>query len=213
MHQNYTCDTCNKLVLSSLLYGVCGSFQSGTPLPSIAYNVNDPDGGDTLTYSLVAGDYLTKLGIDPSTGQLHLTADLSVPSTLTSNITVQIADSNGLTSTAVVEMIITNVNNVPYFLNLPFTVNVDETISPGSVLYSVTAHDNDAVDVLSYSVAYSPTSASSLLQLHSTGTYHFVVQTPTYLICILNSIFRREAELNPSTQIGAYYTYYMYIHV
>ena len=177
------------------------------------YNVNDPDVGDTLTYSLVAGDYLTKLGIDPTTGQLHLTADLSVPNTLTSNITVQITDSNGLKSTAVVEMIITNVNNVPYFLNLPFTVNVDETISPGSVLYSVTAHDNDAVDVLSYSVAYSPTSASSLLQFDSTGTYHFVIQTPTYLICISNSISRREAELNTYTHIDAYYIYNMYIHV
>ena len=164
-----------------------------------------------MTYSLVAGDYLTKLGIDPSTGQLHLTADLSVPSTLTSNITVQITDSNGLTSTAVVEMTITNVNNVPYFLNLPFTVNVDETISPGSVLYSVTADDNDAVDVLSYSVAYSPTSASSLLQFDSTGTYHFVIQTPTYLICISNSI--SEAELKTYTQIDAYYTYYMYMYI
>ncbi|XP_078331728.1 protocadherin Fat 3-like [Crassostrea virginica] len=161
---------------------------SGTTLPSIAYNVNDPDGGDTLTYSLVAGDYLTKLGINPSTGQLHLTADLSVPNTLTSNITVQITDSNGLTSTAVVEMTITNVNNVPYFLNLPFTVNVDETISPGSVLYSVTAHDNDAVDVLSYSVAYSPTSASSLLQFDSTGNQIKLRENSTMNYQLLNEM-------------------------
>lgn len=112
---------------------------------------------------------MTKLGIDSSTGQMYLTADLSVDSTLVSNTTVQITDTNGLSATAVVEMTIVNVNKVPYFVNLPFTLNVAENIPSGTVVYGVTARDDDSTDVLTYTVAFVPTTAAALLQFDSTG--------------------------------------------
>lgn len=110
---------------------------------------------------------MTKLGIDSRTGQMHLTADLYIDYTLSTNTTVQVTDTNGLSSTAVVEMTIVNVNRVPYFLNLPFTLNVAENI--GTVVYDVTARDDDTTDVLTYTVAFVPIYASALLQFDSTG--------------------------------------------
>lgn len=100
---------------------------------------------------------------------MHLTADLYIDYTLSTNTTVQVTDTNGLSSTAVVEMTIVNVNKVPYFVNLPFTLNVAENIPSGTVVYSVTARDDDITDVLTYTVAFVPTSATALLQFDLTG--------------------------------------------
>lgn len=112
---------------------------------------------------------MTKLGIDSGTGQMHLTADLYIDYTLSTNTTVQVTDTNGLSSTAVVEMTIVNVNRVPYFLNLPFTLNVAENIPSGTIVYDVTAQDDDTTDVLTYTVVFVPIYASALLQFDSTG--------------------------------------------
>lgn len=100
---------------------------------------------------------------------MHLTADLNIDITLSTNTTVQVTDTNGLSSTAVVEMTIVNVNKVPYFVNLPFTLNVAENIPSGTVVYGVTARDDDITDVLTYTVAFVPTSATALLQFDLTG--------------------------------------------
>lgn len=115
---------------------------------------------------------MTKLGIDSGTGQMHLTADLYIDYTLSTNTTVQVTDTNGISSTAVVEMTIVNLNRVPYFLNLPFTLNVAENIPSGTVVYDVTARDDDTTDVLTYTVAFVPIYASALLQFDSTGEYN-----------------------------------------
>lgn len=100
---------------------------------------------------------------------MHLTADLYIDYTLSTNTTVQVTDTNGLSSTTVVEMTIVNVNKVPYFVNLPFTLNVAENIPSGTVVYGVTAQDDDITDVLTYTVAFVPTSATALLQFDLTG--------------------------------------------
>ncbi|XP_062590079.1 cadherin-23-like isoform X2 [Saccostrea cucullata] len=141
--------------------------KSGYALPNIAYDVTDPDAGDIVTFGIIDGHFMTKIGINSGTGQMHLTADILVDSTLTSNLSVQATDSNGLSSKASIEITVYNVNNAPYFTNLPFTANTDENISPGSVVYDVTARDDDVADVCSCSGTFSPSAAATLLHFDS----------------------------------------------
>ena len=115
----------------------------------------DPD-GNTLTYS-VSG---TAFGIDSATGVLKTRAALDYEGTRDYEVTVTARDPSGLTDTIIVTVTVTNdtaddaavVNSAPHFPAPRTEFSIIETAGPGDPIGTVTAMDDDAADVLTYTL-------------------------------------------------------------
>ena len=121
---------------------------------------NDPDAGDTLTYTLDSAG-AASFDIDTSSGQLQTKAGLDFETTPSYTVTVSVRDSkddNGNTDTATddeitVTIAVTNVNEPPEFPSTETGArSVAENTAAGENIGSpVTATDPDA-DTLTYSL-------------------------------------------------------------
>ena len=136
--------------------------------------VSDDDHAETHTYAVTGGQHADKFVIDSSTGHLSFATDYDVnpqgyPSFVSLNVTV--TDKGGLSAISVLEITVQDVNRKPYFYNLPKTLTIPETVTPGSVLYTVSGHDDDIGDVLSYFVNCEPADGFSTLEYNSTSMF------------------------------------------
>ncbi len=157
-----------------------------------AITATDEDTGDTLTYSIIAGDPSNVFAIGNSSGQISVAdaslLDFDTPPT-SYNLTIQVADNGGKTDTEIVIINLTNINEAPTVNNGTFTVA--ENSPNGTAVDTVTGSDPDAGDTLSYSItASNPAAAfaigsssgaitvsdSNLLDLETTPTFTLTVQ-------------------------------------
>lgn len=83
---------------------------ASTPLGTMT--ATDPDAGDTLTFSIVAGNTLSAFAINPTTGLLTVanTAALNFEVTPQFNLTIQVADELGATDSTAVTINLTDVD-------------------------------------------------------------------------------------------------------
>ena len=100
------------------------------------------------------------------------------------NLTIEAMDKGGLVTETILEINIKNVNKPPYFVSIP-NIMVAETADPGSCIHTVSAHDEDSDDSLSYIVNFQTTEAASVFLYNSTskcivyGSYPCIVSNNT----------------------------------
>ena len=140
-----------------------------------AIAATDPDGGDTLTYSL-SGTDASSFEIGDSTGQLTTKSDVEYDyeTKSTYELTVSVSDGKGATASIAVTVSLTNVdetppNQAPTFDDGAETSRTVAENSPAgtTVGAAITATDPDTDDTLTYSL--SGTDAASFEIGDSTG--------------------------------------------
>jgi hypothetical protein len=132
------------------------SINEGTANGTSVGAVVASDTGDTLSYSITAGNTSGAFSIDSSTGVLSVSnsAALVYATNPTFSLTVKVTDTGGLTATATVTVNVnppgTPANNPPVIANQTFVVG--DGSANGTVVGLVIASDPDTGDTLSYSI-------------------------------------------------------------
>ena len=133
------------------------SIDENSPVGTAAGKVaaSDPDGGQTLTYSIVGGTAADAFAIDSDTGSITVenSSLLNFEVTPTFVLTVRVADNGtpGLCSTATITINLNDLNESATFLSAgPF--EVDENVPDGTVVGTVTATDPDHATTLTYAI-------------------------------------------------------------
>ena len=130
---------------------------------------SDPN-GDTLSYSITAGNTSGAFAINASTGTLTVanSAALDYETTPQFSLTVRVADPGGLSDTAIISIALNDVaegNRAPVVNNQGFSLN--ENSANGTVVGTVAASDPDG-NTLSYSITAGNTSSAFAINA-STG--------------------------------------------
>ena len=116
------------------------------------FSAVDPDAGDILTFSLVAGEGdAGNSSFEIIGNELRTTESFDFESQSSYSIRVRAADSEGLYAEKVFSISISNVNEAPFDLSLS-SLLVLENASAGTVVGEFEASDPDADDVLTYSL-------------------------------------------------------------
>ncbi|UPK40778.1 cadherin domain-containing protein (plasmid) [Bradyrhizobium sp. 186] len=124
--------------------------ENGTAVTTVV--ASDPDGGATLSYSIVGGADAAKFTIDSTTGALAFLAapNFEAPSDAGGNnvydVTVQASDGLGGTDSQAIAVTVTNANEAPVITSGPQTGNVQEdgTITASGQLTAQDL-DNDSI--------------------------------------------------------------------
>ncbi len=137
-------------VVNDQSFAVDENSANGTVVGTISASDQD---GDTLSYSIIAGDPNGAFAIDSATGEITVAdgAQLDFESQASYSLTVQVQDNGTgtLTDTATVTIDLNDVNDAPVVNDQSFAV--DENSANGTVVGTVSASDQDG-DTLSYSI-------------------------------------------------------------
>ena len=137
-------------VVNDQSFAVDENSANGTVVGTISASDQD---GDTLSYSIIAGDPNGAFAIDSATGEITVAdgAQLDFESQASYSLTVQVQDNGTgtLTDTATVTIDLNDVNDAPVVNDQSFAV--EENSPNGTVVGTVTASDQDG-DTLSYSI-------------------------------------------------------------
>jgi len=121
---------------------------------------NDPDAGQTLTYSILSGNTGNAFTINGSTGVLTVANSTALNYEVTPSfalvVKVQDNGTGNLSSQATVTVNLTNVNELPQIANQTFTI--PENSANGTLVGTVVATDPDAGQTLNYSILSGNTS-------------------------------------------------------
>jgi hypothetical protein len=152
----------------------------GTAVGSVL--ANDPDIGQTLTYSIVSGNADGAFAIDPITGALTVakSSALDFEAQPTHQLIIQVADnaSPSLTAANIVTISLTDVNEAPTISPQSFTL--DENSPAGTVVGTVVAGNPETSQTLQYSIAggnvggaFSINSITGILQVANSAALNF----------------------------------------
>ncbi len=110
-------------------------------------SASDVDAGDTLTYSITAGNSGGAFSIDAA-GQIQVanSAALNFEATPTFNLTVLVIDAGGLSNSAVITVNLTNVNEAPMNV-VPGALSVNEDVALPIASISVNDVDGNIASV------------------------------------------------------------------
>ena len=140
---------------------------------------NDPDTGDTQTYTLEGAD-LDSFDIDSASGQIQTKSGVTYDHEIKSSysVTVKADDNNGGTATIDVTITVADVNEPPEFDSATATREVPEnTEAGGNIGAPVTANDPDTGDTPAYTLegadadSFDIDSASGQIQTKPGVTY------------------------------------------
>ncbi|XP_060066855.1 protocadherin Fat 4-like [Ylistrum balloti] len=148
----------------------------GTALPSASLSVNDPDDGDTHTYSIDGGIDAGYFSINKSTGDISFSAIYDVlpgQSPKVTELIVKATDNGGLTCTTTVSVTVSNVNKPPTFTNIPSTIQISEDIAAGSSIYAISTNDLDG-DIVQIHMTPDTIMTSSIIIFNSTQNVVFL---------------------------------------
>ena len=114
---------------------------------------NDPNAGDTLTYTLGTTADDDHFAINAGSGQLQTQGALDYEGQSSYTVTVTATDGGGLTASIAVTVSVTNVNEAPAYANASASLSVAENTATGADIGApVTAADPDAGDTLTYTL-------------------------------------------------------------
>ena len=146
---------------------------------------NDPDTGDTLTYTLEGPD-ADSFDIDSASGQIQTKSGVTYDHEIKSSysVTVKADDNNGGTATIDVTITVADVNEPPKFDSATATRGVPENTEEGGKIGApVTANDPDTGNTLTYTLegadldSFDIDSASGQIQTKSGVTYDHEVKS------------------------------------
>ena len=114
----------------------------------------DPDAEDRLTYSLAGGD-AARFEVDPTSGEVRYVGAGEDAETGPAGweLEVVVADRDGLTDRAPVTVALVDVNEAPAFADSAYAFDLAENAAGPVALGRVGATDEDAGDMLTYSLA------------------------------------------------------------
>jgi VCBS repeat-containing protein len=133
-----------------------------TPISS-QISASDID-GDTLTFAVTGSPANGSVSLNPATGTFTYTPSANYNGS--DSFTVTISDGNGGTTTSLVTIGVTPVNDGPSAANLNLTTDEDVPVNG-----AISANDPDG-DTLSYSVSGNPANGSVVLN-PATGTFTY----------------------------------------
>jgi VCBS repeat-containing protein len=111
---------------------------------------NDPDAGDTATYSLV-NDGDGRFAIDATSGAITLIGGLDFESATSHTIRVRVVDSGSLSAESNITIGVTNANEAPTITS-GGSATLAENTAATTTVYTVQASDVDAGTTLTYSL-------------------------------------------------------------
>jgi MYXO-CTERM domain-containing protein len=168
------------------------SVNEGTANDTSIGAVAASDAGDTLSYSITAGNTSGAFSINSSTGVISVSssAALVYATNPTFSLTVRVTDSGGLNTSATVTVNVNApgapVNNAPVIANQTFTIN--DGSANGTVVGSVVASDPDAGNTLTYSItggntgnAFSINASTGVLSVNAAVSY---TSNPTFNLSV-----------------------------
>ncbi|KAK3087337.1 hypothetical protein FSP39_004813 [Pinctada imbricata] len=142
--------------------------------------------GLTVTFAMTSLPATTSFTIDASTGKIKTARELRFETYTTIVLYVTVKDGK-ISVTDKLTVQLTNVNNVPYYTNLPASISINEDTAAGTLLYTLTAYDGDAGATLTYAMNVDPAADSgkftfntNTLQLSLTNGQTFDYETRTY---------------------------------
>ena len=114
----------------------------------------DEDAGDVLTYSLTGGD-AARFEVDPTSGEVRYVGAGEDAETGPAGweFEVVVADRDGLTDRVPATVVLVDVNEAPAFADSAYAFDLAENAAGPVALGPVEATDEDAGDVLTYSLA------------------------------------------------------------
>ena len=114
------------------------------------FSANDPDTGDSVGFSLVAGDGSTDNALfNIVNGELQTSASLNYETQDSFSIRVRAADAGGLFTDSIFSISVTNMNESPFDLLLSDN-SIEEAQPAGTPVGMFSASDPDAGDRLTY---------------------------------------------------------------
>jgi hypothetical protein len=138
-------------VIANQSFSINENSANGTAVGTVS--ASDQDMGNTISYSITAGNTGSAFAINPTTGAITVSNTLSYFTTSTYALTVQVIDNGGLSASATVTINVNNpaaANNPPNISAQSFSVS--ESSSNGTAVGTVAASDPDVGDSLSYSI-------------------------------------------------------------
>ena len=133
--------------------GATGTVAENADTATVVYTATstDLDNKDTVSYSLTGAD-ADLFNIDANTGVVTLKASANYEAKASYQINVVATDFAGATGSKAVTINVTNVNEAPRITSSESS-HVAENAATSTVVYQVTATDQDAGTVLSYSLS------------------------------------------------------------
>ena len=148
-----TTDSCNQppeFDQSTYTFSVSEAAAIGASVGTVS--ATDPDSGNTVTYSITAGNSAGKFSIGSSSGAITVAAALDYETVTSYSLTVEASDGNGGTDTATVNITVTDVNEAPVFGSTTYTFSVSEAAAIGTSVGTVSATDPDTGNTVTYSI-------------------------------------------------------------
>ncbi len=134
-------------VLADATFSIPEESEAGTVVGTLT--ASDVD-GDTLTFTVAAGDTVGLFAIDATTGEISLTRAVDDSEVGIYTLTIAASDGRGGITTATATLEVTAVNDAPFDLTLS-NLFLPEN-SSGAVVGDVGASDPDSGDTLTFSV-------------------------------------------------------------
>ncbi|RYE84776.1 MAG: cadherin repeat domain-containing protein, partial [Methanosarcinales archaeon] len=114
--------------------------------------IGTDEDGDILTWDIVSGNTGTTFSIAVGSGQLSLAAVPNFEVRTSYNLTVRVSDGRGGVATRVVTVNIQDVAEAPTWTG-PLSASIAENSALNTIVFTATAADQDAGEVLSYSIS------------------------------------------------------------
>ncbi len=137
-------------------------------------DVSDNDPGETFLWQIQAGNENGLFSIDSATGELQLAGYVDFESLAHHTLTLQVTDSDGLSTSTTVNITITDANDRPVCEDLEFTCNEDlpalEIGADQGILSTVTDPNGDA---LSVNPLHAVAPSGAILDVRSDGSFSY----------------------------------------
>jgi hypothetical protein len=140
-------------VVNNQSFRVDENTANGTSVGTVS--ASDPDAGDSLTYSIAAGNTDGAFAIDSSTGEITVanSGALDFETNPSFSLTVQVEDTGSLTATATVTINRNDLNEPPTAVHLSNgTVDENTDTSSGTRVGTLSTTDPDSGDTAAYSI-------------------------------------------------------------
>lgn len=118
----------------------------------LTVSATDQDTADTLNF-LLLGSGSEFFSIHLTSGVVSLTTVLDYEVTSLYTLTVRVSDSNGGVVTTSLTVTVSDANDSPQFLGIPYSATVSENLPIATDVIKISAFDADSGDSLSYSLS------------------------------------------------------------
>ncbi|CAH2277390.1 cadherin-related family member 2 [Pelobates cultripes] len=162
-------DPCNTLQFATNM--TFARIPEDTPVGSTVFYIVTKDPEINLKYG-IEGPHSYYFNVDSMTGRVELAISLDYESRMQHDIILSVEDSSNIPVRSPMTIIVEDCNdNAPVFLQIPYSVNVFENTTSGSIIFTVSAVDYDNGGLISptYEIV-------SVIPSNENSNYLFIIQ-------------------------------------